>query len=75
MPRPWGRTGWSRGEAGGRPEPPKLHPALACAPAARHLLLPPLLVLLQAPDLLKQAAPLLSQPHDLLVGVTIVLLP
>lgn len=44
-------------------------------PAAPHLLLPPFLVLLQAPDLLKQAPPLLSQPHNLLVGIAVILFP
>lgn len=42
---------------------------------APHLLLLPFLVLLQAPDLLQQAAPLLSQPHDLLIGILIILSP
>lgn len=48
------------------------HARLSLAP---HLLLPPFLVLLQAPDLLQQAAPLLSQPHDLLIGISVILCP
>lgn len=40
-----------------------------------NLLLPPFLVLFQAPDLLQEAAPLLAQPHDLLIGISIVLFP
>lgn len=54
-------------------------PGLGLAPApvspAPHLLLPLFLVLFQAPDLLQKAAPLLSQPHDLLIGILIILSP
>lgn len=41
-----------------------------CSP---NLQLPSLFVLFQAPDLLQEASPLLPQPHDLLVGFSIVL--
>lgn len=74
-----GKRGRSKGGEVGAFFPSELHPipgsAQACVPAAPYLLLPPFLVLFQAPDLLKQAALLLTQPHNLLIGISIILFP
>lgn len=52
-----------------------LPPPCPSAPrrCGRTYLLPLLLLLLQAPDLLQELRPLLPQPHDLLVGVPVFL--
>lgn len=72
-----GKKGRQKAGEAGRVFPQELYPtpglAQAWDSAAPHLPLPALLVLLQTPDLLQQAALLLSQPHNLLVGILIIL--